>query len=74
LLAQWKPKEQLEYARTLVEAGANVNLTTIQNATSIFVAAQFNNMELLKYLKSVGANPSVRLTDGSTCLLVASER
>lgn len=41
---------------------------------AIFVAAQFNNLDLMKYLMTVGSDPKVRLTDGSTCLLVAAER
>lgn len=48
----------LECARTLVEGGANINLTDPKGVTPLFLAIDNFHFDLAKYLIEAGANPN----------------
>ena len=57
--------------RTMVDAGADVNLTTLGGESAIGMASYFDNYDLADYLLKKGADPNVVAHGGITPLSVA---
>ena len=62
--------DQLEAARQLVEAGADVNIRTRDGRTPLFPAAEDGYLDIIDLLVKHGADVSARDANGKT----ASER
>jgi ankyrin len=63
----------MECARTLVEAGADVDQRTFYGWTPLLVATQNRHYELAKYLLDHGANPNLANKGGWTPLYLATD-
>jgi len=76
--------DSLELVRRLVAHGANVNARTARSrnvgltslntdgATPFLLACRTNDVELMRVLVSLGADPSIPNVDGTTSLMVAA--
>lgn len=56
----------LEGAQQLVELGASIDFVRSKGYTSLLVAAENNNFELVEYFLNQGADPSQTTTEGKT--------
>jgi uncharacterized protein len=63
----------LESARILVTAGANVNAQTVDQWTPLAIATQNGNYKLALYLLDNGANPNLSTDGGWTPLYLATD-
>lgn len=63
----------LESAKALVEAGADVNLTTEYGWTPLLTAVNNRNYQLAAYLLENGANPNIANNGGWTPLYLATD-
>ena len=63
----------IECAKTLVEAGADVNQRTFYGWTPLLVATQNRHYQLAKYLLEHGANPNTPNNGGWTPLYLATD-
>ncbi len=63
----------MECAKTLVEAGADVNQRTFYGWTPLLVATQNRHYELGKYLLDHGANPNIPNKGGWTAIYLATD-
>jgi ankyrin repeat protein len=59
--------------RALVHAGADINVTNVNGATVMALAAAHNQPDLIKLLVELGADPGRRLSNGRTPLDYARE-
>lgn len=66
-------KDNMELAKTLMSAGANVSAKTrINGMTPVFMAAQNANAPMVEILLKAGADADVALTTGVTALMYAA--
>jgi ankyrin repeat protein len=59
--------------KVLVKAGCDLLKRDITGVAPLHYAARFNLEEVLKYLLSLGTEPNIRTTDGSTALHVLAK-
>jgi len=66
--------KQIECIRLLVSAGARIDERTDSGDTPLMTAAWFGNMEAVKELVRLGANPTLKDREGKTAAITAFER
>ena len=59
---------------SLIEQGADVNITLQQNKTVLMFAAEKGQINIINTLLSAGADPDSQDEDGRTCLMIAAEK
>ncbi|MCP4406160.1 MAG: hypothetical protein GY807_00030 [Gammaproteobacteria bacterium] len=74
-----EPEIHVPMAKALVEAGANINAASTggkdsQGYTALMVGARDNQLELVKYLLSVGADPKIQNAQGETAYQIAEKQ
>ncbi|MEN6389811.1 MAG: ankyrin repeat domain-containing protein [Syntrophomonas sp.] len=58
-----------EYLKTLLDAGANPNIISEHNETSLMTASRYDDPEYIQTLLAVGVDPNVQHENGSTALI-----
>ena len=58
--------DPLNYTKLLIKMGANPNIISPELGTALHFAVSNDNIDTLKYLLSVGANPFIKDSDGET--------
>src|SRR5215471_7294621 len=64
--------EDLETARLLVGAGADVNAANRYGVTPLSLAAKMASGQMVRLLLEAGANPNATIRDGETILMAAA--
>jgi len=67
-------KENYELCTILLKAGANPNITQIQNATALHSAVYRGNLALTKLLIENGAFTSTKMYTGETAMSIAEDK
>ena len=57
-----------ELIQTMIDHGADVNAINKHNETAFMKACKTGNVDAIKLLLSVGANPNIKNDDGQTCI------
>src|SRR4030095_4498107 len=65
-------QDDIEVAKLLVDAGANVRAENRYGVTALSLACQNGNTALVELLLEAGANPNTTLRGGETVLMTAA--
>lgn len=65
-------QNDLQLVNTLIQAGADVNLTNDLGVSALWLAAENGNLDLAQLLLSANANPELSLPSGETPLMMAA--
>lgn len=64
-------KENYELCKLLIDNGANINSTQMQNVTALHSAAHRGNLKLVKLLVENGAEINLKMDNGDTAISIA---
>lgn len=63
---------QLESAKNIIDAGADINQRGSRGYTSLMLATYYNYYSMVEYLLQQGADVNEQSNDGSTALIIAT--